>query len=95
MVLLDLPDRRSESGKHLDADTDGEILERRIDPMHASLPVVVDPVVAVPATSPVADLEEPGEDVSRSGVDRDRAGGRGGPRAQELVAGHRTPDLLV
>ena len=35
MVGLDLLDRRPEAGKHLDAVTDGEILERGIDPMHA------------------------------------------------------------
>ena len=70
MVLRDdLSDHRPESGEHLDAIAHGEDLECGIDPVDAPPPVVVDPVVAVPASSSVADLEEPREDVSGGGVD--------------------------
>jgi hypothetical protein len=88
-------DHRSHAREHLDALTNGEPLQRRIDPVDARLPVVVDPVVAVPTASSVTYLQQPRKDLLGRCVDRDGSRRERCIRAKQAITGHRTPDLAV
>src|SRR5215217_2599405 len=61
-VGLDFADPRAHAGKHQDLIADLELLQLGEDAVGAGLAVVVDPVVAVPATPAVAELHQPRPD---------------------------------
>jgi len=83
---LDLADSWARAGEYLDLVAHLQLLELGDDVVGAGLAVVVDPVVAVPAGSAVADLDQPWPDLLGRGRDGDRSGGAGGA-GEELVAG--------
>ena len=93
-VGLDLADSRAYLPKHQDLVAHLQLLQLGEDAVGAWLAVVVDPVVAVPAGSAVAELDQPRPDLLGRGRDGDRSGGAGRV-GDEVVAGHGPADLLI
>jgi len=82
-------------GAHGHPVADAEILELRQDLPGARPAEIVQQVIAVKAGPVPAPLHQPGPDLLRPGSDRDGASGVQLRMRAQLVAGHRTGDLIA